>query len=254
MRISFSVFLFLLLLPGVYASSFKVAPLKFSFDSKTKSTSLKLTNTSNRAVTVQLEVRKWTQKEGDDSYEPTADVVFFPKIVKIEQNEERIVRLGYRGKFSKTDEITYRIFATELPSQGQQLGALKFAFRFSMPIFVEPLTNKRVHNPDIIKASLNQGELRVLIGNHGNEHFVVNNIKVRGEGRGSKKIFERAVDGWYVLSQSDRMFAVPLEQAQCAQAELIRFTVDVDDKTLDASLPVDQEHCKRPDSEQFAGK
>lgn len=225
-----------------YASSFKVNPLTFTLDQNTKAAVLKLTNTSDHDLTVQLESKRWTQdKNGTDVYDDTPDIIFFPKIVKIQKNEERIVRIGFRGQLPVKEEVSYRLFAQELPSQGGN-ATFKFAFRFSMPIFVLPKI-KTIGKEKMLKASVYDSELHLVLTNTGTAHVVVNKIGVIGLDGMSKEVFNQEGAGWYILPNITRDFKINLDEAQCRQIVSLNVEATTKIRTFKLNVPVKPAQC-----------
>lgn len=239
--------LVLLLAVPLHASSFKVHPLRFEFSDKNRTAIFKLTNTTDHSVTVQLSSAKWLQDDqGNDSYTPTSDIVFFPRIVKIEQGEERIVRLGYRGQPADRAEGTYRLFAQELPPRGERNNALNFAFRFSLPIFI--IANRAPAPVEkMLGAQLIDGQLRVWMVNEGGRHYMVKTFSTRGTGALQETVFEDSTGGWYVLANAKKQFSIPLDEAGCAQSQLIDISIVLDKKKIQTRVPVNRQDCKKPE-------
>lgn len=213
-----------------FAGSFKVFPLKLNLNKSNKTTLFKITNTGDSEVTVQLETAKWWQNEdGEDQYDKTNDIVYFPKIVKVEAGQQRIIRIGYRGKEPSNDpansiEQTYRIFAQELPELGEQNSALKFSLRFSVPIFVYSPSSTPKAN--VTSAKLDNGHLKVFVHNEGQKHFVVKSINAKGRSQDGEQMFSAKSGGWYVLPNVTKPFSVALPENECRQSSNISFKVD----------------------------
>lgn len=229
----------------IYAGSFKVFPLKLELDQNTKTTLFKITNTGNNQVTVQLEVVKWFQNEkGEDRYEPTRDIVYFPKIVKVDAGQQRIIRLGYRGKKNVIKEKTYRIFAQELPELGEQKSALKFSLRFSVPIFVDVADN--IPQSPIARlqgVSLLNGKLQVQVKNDGDKHLVVKSVNVSGVRYDGQQLFEAKSGGWYVLPEVTKPFLVNMPENECRQSEELNLKIETTAGSLKDMLSVDKSQC-----------
>ncbi|MDH5229159.1 MAG: fimbria/pilus periplasmic chaperone [Gammaproteobacteria bacterium] len=227
----------------VHASTFKVHPLRFQFDGEKKSDVLKLTNTSDNAVTVQLESVKWAQDSaGNDLYEPTQDIIFFPKIVTLEKDQQRIVRIGYRGEPALKHEKFYRLFAQELPGQGQKQGALNFSFRFSMPIFIKAKQQQPKHK--ITRTSVRNGAIHVTMENTGNSHYLVKKIFAVAQDQSQTDLSTVETSGWYILPGVERTFTIPLQEADCRAAKQYLLAVQAGKKTLHSQTSIDAEQCK----------
>ena len=240
--LSVSFLLLFLSTSFVQAGSFKVFPLRLDLDQKTKTTLFKITNTGKQAVTIQLESALWLQDDkGEDQYKPTSDVVFFPKIVKVEQGEQRIIRIGYRGTPANRIEKSYRIFAQELPDRSKKSGNLSFALRFSVPIFVHGKNS--VANPQIAAAKMKNGSLSVRMKNTGGEHLIVKSVSVSGKAGSGKELFSESAGGWYVLPNSSRDFLVSLPEEPCGRAKSLDFSVQVANKFYKNTIPVNTAEC-----------
>jgi len=227
---------------NVHAVSFKVHPLSIEFDKRTKSSIVTMTNTHTGPVTVQLESRRWYQdQEGADKYEETKDVIFFPKIVTIKKGEQRIVRVGFRGKPAQKMEKTYRLYFQELPDSRPAAGALSFAIRFGIPIFVKVATPK--YEFDISDSSVAHAQLNVNVKNTGNTHIIAKNIAAQGFSTREQSTFEKDMGGWYVLPGITRIFSLGLPEEGCASSRHINVQVSVGAQVKHSKTSVDQASC-----------
>lgn len=242
-RCSFLVLFSFLLLPHLTsASSFKVTPVKLFFNPGTKTDVIRISNLGDNTLTVQLNAKKWTQDPtGLDQYEATKDIVFFPKIVTIDREEERIIRVGYQGKMDAASEQTYRLFLQELPVIKPGEVALKFALTMGVPIFIEPV--KEIKKSSIEGLSFSKGILNVKIKNNGNRHFIVGEITASGlDGRG-KGIFKTSGKGWYVLAGAEKTFQVNIPESDCQKASKLDVTVEVEQNLLKGNLDLNKSQC-----------
>jgi len=235
------------LLPAAaLAGSFKAVPIKVNMSARAKTAVLKVTNDGAEKVTVQLYAREWTQdKTGRDVYKDTKEVIFFPAMAEIKKGEERIVRLGYKGR-PPVREKTYRLFIEEMPvdKPGDEM-ALKFALRLSIPVFVRP--PKEVAKSSLAGAELEKGRVVVRVKNGGNAHFVVKKIKARGLDASGKEVFTAEMGGWYVLSGVTRTYALDVPEKGCRGAHEIEVSAEVGEKKMKAKTTVDAARCKRPE-------
>lgn len=229
------------ILPPAFAGSFRVNPLTISFKPATKATVLKIKNTDSQEVTVQLDSKKWLQdSSGQDYYEDTNEVVFFPKIVSLKPDEERVIRVGYRGQRA-TQEKAFRLFVQELPNRSGKKGALNFALRLSIPVFVEVAS--RVSKLDLADIHVKAGVATVRIENHGNVHTSVKKVSVSGYSDASKTLFAAEVDGWYVLNGAARAFEVTLPSDHCRQTKSLQVNVEFMGETRKSSVPLSPGQC-----------
>lgn len=233
-----------------YAGSFKVFPLKLSFDSENKTALFRITNTGDASVTVQLEGAAWSQVEptGEDHYESTRDIIIFPKIVEVAKGEERVVRVAYRGNPVTTQERTYRLFAQELPKKSEADGALSFALRFSVPVFV----TSRAIRPDVrvLGGRVEDGKAKVIVKNRGTKHVIVSSIKIAGFSPSKELLYQEQVKGWYVLPNSTKIFSIPLDLAQCRDSRWITGEIEARRKAHDFQFDVDTTQCVAPQKDE----
>ncbi len=234
--------IFLLPSLNAFAGSFKAVPVKLSLDSRTKTAVLKVINEGEDKLTIQVEAVSWKQdKDGKDIYEPTKDIVFFPKIFTIDKNEEKVLRVGYSGKKVESAERTYRLFLQELPVSKPGEVAIKMALRMGLPVFIKPA--KEVKEGSVEKAELSQGNLLVRIKNSGNSHFIVSKIKATGQDESGKEAFSKEAAGWYVLSGGSRVFAVEVPKDDCLKAKEIKVEAEAEKLAMNGSLQVDKTLC-----------
>ncbi len=232
----------LLFSAAVTAGDFQVSPLKLVFEGKNSTAVLKLTNKGKRPVTVQLEAARWFQNsEGEDRFEETGALVFFPKIVKVAAASEQVIRIGYRGQSSPPSEGTYRLFAQELPELGQADGALNFALRFSVPVFVKPA--KRRDRFFLTSVSLENGRALAQVKNEGSIHLLVKRMEVIGRGRREREVFRGDRGGWYVLPDSARTFELKVHEAGCRLSRFLEVAVEIGKDRLMKKVPVDIAQC-----------
>jgi len=244
--ITFVLILLLLFPIQSIAGSFKVVPVRLSFDAKSSSAVLRLINEGQEKVTVQLSAMIWSQDEkGEDRYEPTKDIIFFPKIADIEKGGERIVRVGYQGPKAGTREKTYRLFLEELPVSKPGETALKLVLKLAVPIFIAPA--KEVKERGIEKAELLMGRVLVKVKNSGNAHFVVGKIKAVGLDPSGAEVFSKEVSGWYVLAGAFRIFPIDIPENECLKASVIKIKAEIENSGMDAQLKVDPLQCKKPE-------
>lgn len=242
-RILITIFLILFLsFPAyVFSGSFKVVPIKLFLDNSTRTEVLKITNDSEEKVTVQLDAKEWSQdKEGEDRYELTGDIVFFPKIITLDKGEERIVRVGYQGK-PGAQERTYRLFLQELPVRKPEETTLMFALRLGVPIFIKPL--KEIKGMAIEKVELSEGSLKVRVKNSGNIHFIVSKIKAKGIDSSGAEVFSKEIGGWYVLSGISRTFFIDIPREECLKASVIEVSAEVENFKMEGKLDMDKAQC-----------
>jgi fimbrial chaperone protein len=224
------------------AGSFIVSPIRINFDSGAKSTVIKITNQDDEAVTIQLGVKKWNQNEiGYDTYEETKDIVVFPRILTLEKEEERIIRVGYQGDKDLEEEKAFRLYLNELPVNKAGGLALNFSFNIAMPIYVSPL--KDVWNPLIEKVGFSGGTLAVKVKNNGNTHFIIGKITASVIDKSGKTVFEKEANGRSLLAGAVKTFDIDISEKDCIKADKMSVTVEVEGTTMSENLILDKAQC-----------
>jgi fimbrial chaperone protein len=247
-----SIIIFLLLIGPAQAGSFKVVPIKVRLDSGTRTAALKVKNEGEEQVTIQLAAKRWHQDEtGQDLFEKTGDILFFPKITSIEAGAERVIRIGYEGQ-EETREQFYRLFLQELPVAKPGETVLQLVLTLSIPIFIKP--EKELMDWAINGAELSQERLRVNIGNRGNIHLLLDSLAATGLNASGAELFTKSISGWYALPGISKIYAIDLPHEECLQASTIRVTANSGKVRKELTLPIDQEMCSRRPQEQAQGR
>jgi fimbrial chaperone protein len=200
--------LVIVLLPSVGdAGQFRVAPIRLDFDHKARSGVINVINEGQDPLQVQMKAYEWTQDAaGKDKYVETQDIIFLPRIMRIEQDETRLVRAGIRVP-ATTKEKTYRLFIEEIPDATQKApGAqIKVAIRFGVPVFAKPLQETLAAEIDEIKLA--GGTVSVAVKNAGNTHVFTRSITIRALGGDGAETFSQELSGWYQLAGVSRSYS-----------------------------------------------
>lgn len=229
----------LLALP-VAAGNFGVSPIRLELDRNAKTGAITVSNDDTDALRAQIRLFEWTQDAaGKDEYRESEDLIYFPKLMVLDKNEQKLVRVGLRTP-AGAQEKTYRLFVEELPgppSPGAPPGArVAIRVRFGVPIFLKPA--KAEARGEIEKIEMASGVLRVAVRNTGNTHFVINTITAASGGAYSKE-----VPGWYLLAGAVREYAIPVPQEMCGKLKRIDVTTKTDRFELKRALDVAPSMC-----------
>ena len=242
-RVFLYILFALLLIPSIaFSGEFRVTPIRLEFNRGTKSGVITIVNEGEEKLTVQMKAFEWTQDgEGKDGYTETSDIIFFPRIMSLEKNEEKILRAGIKIP-AATKEKTYRLFIEEIPGPKKAEGAnIAIAIRFGVPIFVKPL--KEEAKGEIEKIDLSKGVLNALIRNRGNTHFIINAIVVKGKNVKGEEVFTKELSGWYLLSGVSKLYTTSILQEVCKGLSKLDVEVKTDRFNLNGKLDVDQAMC-----------
>jgi fimbrial chaperone protein len=181
---------------------------------------------------------RWSQDaRGEDVYEESKDLVYFPRLMSIEPKQKRVVRVGTQAAPGE-GEGTYRLIIEEMmpPAPGGPGTNIAVRMRFAIPIFVAPAQPER--KPVVEQLALARGEVRFRLRNAGNQHVKLETLSLR---RGDKVLQEAA--GWYVLPGAQREFAIALPAAEC-KAGKVQLVLKGEGVELKHELDVDAARCR----------
>jgi fimbrial chaperone protein len=227
----------LLAAAAAVAGQFRVVPIRVFLDSRTKSSVISVVNDGAETMRFQMEPVVWSQDSGgEDLYEPTGELSFFPKIMDLPPGETRVIRLGLRIP-ATTVEKTYRLFIRELPPPQEAAGSqVAIAVRFGVPIFVEPV--QLVEAGQITGAIYNGTDVAFVAANTGNVHFKINRILLSAHDAAGAEVYTTERDGWYLLAGASRTHTLPVPPELCARIARITIDVDTDRKDIVHAMEV----------------
>jgi fimbrial chaperone protein len=233
-----------------YASNFSISPTSLELGGAVKSGVFSVINSGEDKLNCQIDVKEWSQDaDGKDVYTDAADIVFFPKIMTVEPNEQRAIRIGIKGPPSLLEK-TYRLFVEEIPSQkkvtdekgaGKITAGLTIAFRYAAPIFVKPVRPQE--SASIEKTEMSKGVVRAIVKNTGNIHVKMLNVTFRGKGADGKELFSREVAGWYILHGLSRPYEAAVPQELCGDLATVVVTAQSENITINGILNVQKKMC-----------
>lgn len=229
----------LLALPAL-AGNFGVSPIGLDLDRTAKSGAITVSNEDTEPLRVQIRLFEWIQSaSGKDEYRESEDLIYFPKLMTIEANQQKLVRVGLRIP-AGAQEKAYRLFVEELPAAqapGSPAGAqVAMKVRFGVPIFLKPAVPEA--RGEIQAIEMAKGKLRVSVRNTGNVHFTINEIAVSGGGSYAEKIA-----GWYLLPGTLRDYVIPVPPAACRKLGRIDVTARTEHFELKTALDVTASMC-----------
>lgn len=225
-----------------YSGEWRVTPIRLDFDKGTKSGVITITNDSAEKVRLQIKSTEWIQdSEGKDKYTDTSDLVYFPKMMILDNKEEKVLRTGI-----KTTEVekekTYRLFIEEIPEPGTAEGSrVAIALRFGVPIFIKP--QKEELKGEIEKLEMSNGVFKTVVKNPGNVHFMISSINIKGKNKAGDEIFAKELSGWYLLNGTSRPYTTQIPQDKCNDLERLDVEVKTKEFNINGKLDVDKAMC-----------
>lgn len=227
------------------ASTFTVSTVHIFLTAKTRSGILTVRNTSESLLRFQASVFAWDQStHGEMRLAATRDIVLFPTLFSLTPGEERNLRVGAAVQ-PAANETTYRLFIEELPSQegGSGMpGQVAIRTRLGIPIFLRPA--KEVTSGRVDQVVVREGHLGFSVRNTGNVHFLARSIRVTGQGSTGETIFERNVEGWYVLAGGTRFHDLELPPDKCPLLKKVAIEVQTPQATLSERVDLPAVGCR----------
>lgn len=228
-------------LPTV-AGEFSVNPIRLELGASVRSSSITVRNDGKQKLNFQIEAREWTQDEsGKDQYGPTRDLVFFPKIMAVEAEQESVIRVGIRNAVLPTEK-TYRLFIEELPPAQPAPGVqLNVVIRFGAPVFVQPL--KPQDGLEIEALTLAGGALSFRARNTGNRHQVIQGIQLRGYDDAAREVYALSLADRYLLAGSGKPYTAAIDAERCSKLAVLEVDIKTDKSAAQRKLGVTRAMC-----------
>lgn len=215
---------------GASAATFSVNPVRVYLNESSGSALVALRNESDRPLRFQISAFEWSQAaDGEIELNDTSDIVTFPALLVLGAGEERNVRIGNVNRAPVDRERTYRVFFEELPSNDAQPEAgsqIRILTKMGVPVFVQPRSRKAT--PKIGDVALDDKAVKFVVNNEGNTHFVTTGVRVDAIDSDGNSLYEKRVEGWYMLAGSTREYVLPFDRGFCKTAAKVRIIVDTD--------------------------
>ncbi len=208
------------------AQSLAIAPVTLNIAPGQRATSLTITNAGSVESVVQIRPFLWTQHP-DDALTPATDVVISPPIVKIPANGSQIVRILVRRP-AEAREVSYRLLVDQIPPPATP-GTVQLALRFSLPVFVEPVTAAKAK----IQARIvdDAGKAVLVLENIGSRHEKLRQIALQGDN--GRPIAIEGGEQLYVLPGATRSLALAGAPSLSNSAKPYRLTAQSKGGPLD---------------------
>lgn len=234
----------------IFAGDFQIQPTTLVLSGGEKSGVFSVINNGNEKIDFQISLKEWSQDaQGKDVYVDTKEIVFFPKIMTVDPNGQRAIRIGVKAPPS-LKEKTFRLFVEEIPTSkketevantGKVHAGLTIAFRFATPIFVMPI--KPQESAVVEKIEMSNGTVKALVRNTGNVHIKLLNVTFRGKAANGKELFAKEVAGWYVLNGLALPYETAVPKEQCGELATVEVKAKTDNFEIRGALDVQKNMC-----------
>ena len=182
-----------------------VTPVSVMLAPGRTTTTLTIRNNTGREIGFQVRPFGWTQPGGTDQLTRTDNLAISPPLGRIANGATQVVRLVLRQP-AQNQESTYRILFDQVPPPPQP-GAVNFAYRFSIPVFAEPMTANAASRVDWSLQS-DGGAYYLVAANSGASHDAFHNLALTGAGGspialqqgGSPYVLPGATRRWRIMA------------------------------------------------------
>lgn len=207
------------------AAGFSINPLRVYLDAGHTTESIQIHNDHEKVLTMQLRAYAWSQnEEGLDLYEPTDELIFFPKLLTLDPDQTRIVRVGLLGPPAE-GEKGYRIYLEELPgTEAVPKGRLRTLLRVGVPVFRRPLQQEQAG--EIVGVELSECRVRFRFANRGNTHIRLKKVELRALSGAGNEVASSEMKSWYVLAGRERPYEYTLPDDVCAETQGLEVKVE----------------------------
>jgi fimbrial chaperone protein len=214
----------LALISSAMAGGLAVQPVRLFMDPGRTTESIQLRNESGKPLPLQIRAFEWRQDEqGRDRYQPTSELIVFPRMMTLEPDEQRIVRIGVRG-MAPEGEHTYRIYLEELPEpESAPVEGLKTLLRIGVPVFRRPASIDVAG--EVTGLHLDDCLVGFNVANRGNAHFMMQRIIVTAFDRVGRELTTAELPGWYLLARKERSFSHELPAEFCGETRRLKVQV-----------------------------
>ncbi|RUV68975.1 MAG: molecular chaperone [Mesorhizobium sp.] len=187
------------------AASLRVAPVVLDLRAPTAASTIRIWNDARRPINVQVRVLRWTQQNGEDTYQTTNDVVASPPITTLRPGGENLVRIVRTSKRPVDGEESYRLVVDELPDPSRRVaGTVVLVVRHSIPVFFAT-TDAPGASPSW-SVQQRRGGYLVTVRNRGSMRLKISNLALSSGGRA---VARREGLVGYALGNSTAKWFVP---------------------------------------------
>ncbi|HEY1505790.1 MAG TPA: molecular chaperone [Stellaceae bacterium] len=193
------------LAPSAFASSLQVSPVNIEVLAPGAATTLTLRNSGSAPLNAQIRVFRWTEPDGVEKLEPTADLVASPPSATLAPATDYTVRVVRLTKEPVAVAESYRLLVDELPAAVGQPGVVTMVMRYSIPVFFYATQAAAAKLTWSIEESDGQSYLSAT--NSGDRHARLSALKLRDGNTTAASLGDGLVG--YVLGHSTMRWRLP---------------------------------------------
>jgi fimbrial chaperone protein len=162
-----------------HAANFVVSPVRVELSPTQSSAALTVTSeTTDEPVVVELRTIAWSQKDSEDVYTPTTELIATPPIFHIAPGGSQVIRVALRRPPASDRETAYRLILREVPPPPKPgFVGIQIALEMSLPVFARP----RSPTAPALRWKLESepgGAIGLSVRNEGSAHVQIADLKL----------------------------------------------------------------------------
>ena len=187
------------------AAQLHVEPVLLELNAPAAAAVLTLRNDDDNDAAVQVRVVRWSQSDGNDTFEPATDVVASPPSVRLAPHADYVVRVVRTSRQPVIGEESYRVIVDQLPIlRRQPTRAVEVLVRQSIPVFFRA---RDVTAPQVSWHVQRANNRMIVTGsNAGGEHLRIASLRLRAAS-GATISLGNGLAG-YVLGHATRSWTI----------------------------------------------
>lgn len=196
-----------MLAPAVsHATKLRVEPVLVELTAPAAASVITLRNDEDFEITVQTRVMAWRQSNGEETLQPTTDVVASPPSIRLAPGANYIVRVVRVSQRPIRGEESYRLLIDQLPNiRSQQARTVNLLIRQSIPAFFRA---PQLSRSNVSWSYSRRGEgLTITATNSGDERLRIAGLNLRDSAGRSMSLGSGLIG--YVLGRSTMSWQLP---------------------------------------------
>ena len=216
------------------AATFNVSPIRVGLSAQRPIVPLSVRNEGDEPMVVQVQAVRWSQKNGEDVYDSTNDILATPPIITGPPRGTQIVRVGLRRGVDPERELSYRVYLAEVPAPPvSDTTRVHVALRIGLPVFVSgPVLPKPALSWKVVPSEDGAAMLRVK--NEGNAHAQIANVRLLSSA--DRQPLARYPSPAYLLPGSAQELRLQLEPGKRLGLDPVRLQAYMDAGDVDVDI------------------
>lgn len=195
--------------PGAFAFHLSPLVMRFSPAGDGAVQTLSIENPSTEKIAVQVQAFERKHVEGAEVSQATDHFEFTPTQLALKPGEKRAIRVSWKGEAQPARELSYRILASQLPSEFKGQSAPRAVFEITSSAYVGPAGLKSDVKASVAKVGAD-GLAEITLVNEGTRHRLMKrgDLTVTADGA-LKSVGDDAVDALNLLPGEKRVLKIP---------------------------------------------